>query len=142
MKAIPNRPRFIIIYRRSPIGATAVLTLTTAQDETVDFTGRAQRQLVEYMIPEAYTTEENFPMTALLKVNGVTVRTVEITEGVLPASPNAPGEGSYIIDYDAGWPVRPATTGAVTWRGGTPLTPPPGLGGTDIWLVPVGSDTI
>lgn len=139
MKAIPNKPRTIVLYRAFNANSTGSMTLTSADDSVIELTTgiRVRRKFAEFFIPEAYITEETLPLHVELKVNGEVIRIVELANSVPEEE-----EGSALIqvEHDAldGWPERPTLDINVTvhWYG--PVTagaPPEGLPGRDLWHV-------
>lgn len=136
MKAIPNKHRSILLYRQFPPNSTGSMLLTGADNSEVELTTgvRIRQTIAEYFIPAQYITEETLPLHVELKVNGTTVRIVDLSSSVSEVS-----EPYFEVVFNDGWPERPTDDASVivSWFGGTPADEPTGaLAGMDLWYVP------
>lgn len=135
MKVVIGEGRYLTTWGGFKGDTVPSVTLKPVSGPAVDLPGgRVQRKFIEFYIPAEYITQNNLPMLVECKANG---QIVQIFELEASTAQQVSGSG-HSVNYDAGWPARPTndTNTVVTWIGGTPSTPPPGVSGVDIWMVP------
>lgn len=145
MKVTAGTSKSIVLFRSFKAGSTASMTLTGADNSVVELTGenaRVQRFLAVYSIPAQYITDQTLPLNVDLKVNGESLRSVDLTNSREPENAGT----VYEVLYAEGWGPRPTDDASivVSWYGGTVDTPPTAaLPGMDKWFVPntSGSET-